>query len=135
MLEPPPNNDQMRCPNCAELIKREAILCRFCDVGLSVKYFRPCPQCAESIRKDATYCRFCRSNVSNDPLTLSESIQQKISEFGKIDRYGSGVRQQVFEVIIRQALAGAPWREICAVPMRVNNISPEEVEAELEKRP
>jgi len=44
------------------------------------------------------------------------------------------VRQQVFEVIVRQALAGAPWREICAGPMQVNNISPDEVESEVKRR-
>jgi hypothetical protein len=48
--------------------------------------------------------------------------------------YGTGVRAQVFEVIVRQALAGAPWREICAGPMQVNNISPDEVEAEVKRR-
>lgn len=48
--------------------------------------------------------------------------------------YGSGVRAQVFEVIVRQALAGAHWREICAGPMQVNNISPEEVESEVKRR-
>ena len=48
--------------------------------------------------------------------------------------YGSGVRAQVFEVIVRQALAGAPWREICAGPMSVNNISPDEVETEVKRR-
>lgn len=53
---------------------------------------------------------------------------------GNTGSYGSGVRAQVFEVIVRQALAGAPWREICAGPMQVNNISPEEVEAEVKRR-
>ncbi|HMO19949.1 MAG TPA: hypothetical protein PKC98_03160, partial [Candidatus Melainabacteria bacterium] len=48
--------------------------------------------------------------------------------------YSNGVRTQVFEVIVRQALAGAPWREICAGPMQVNNISPDEVEAEVKRR-
>ncbi|MBC7997832.1 MAG: hypothetical protein IAF58_07810 [Leptolyngbya sp.] len=48
--------------------------------------------------------------------------------------YGSGVRAQVFEVIVRQALAGAPWREICAGPMQVNNITPDEVESEVKRR-
>jgi hypothetical protein len=48
--------------------------------------------------------------------------------------YGSGVRAQVFEVIVRQALAGAPWQDICHGPMQVNNISPEEVEAEVKRR-
>lgn len=53
---------------------------------------------------------------------------------GQTGSYGMGVRQQVFEVIVRQALAGAPWREICAGPMQVNNISPDEVEAEVKRR-
>ena len=44
------------------------------------------------------------------------------------------IRAEVFEVIVRQALAGAPWREICASPMRRNNITAEEVEAEVERR-
>ncbi len=56
------------------------------------------------------------------------------SAFSTVGSYGSGVRQQVFEVIVRQALAGAPWREICAGPMQVNNITPEEVEAEVKRR-
>lgn len=44
------------------------------------------------------------------------------------------IRDQIFEVIVRQALAGAPWREICAGPMKTNNITPEEVEAEVRRR-
>ncbi len=48
--------------------------------------------------------------------------------------YGMGVRQQVFEVIVRQALNGAPWREICETPMKVNNITEEEVQAEIDRR-
>lgn len=48
--------------------------------------------------------------------------------------YGAAVRDQVLEVIVRQAIAGAPWREICAGPMLVNNIRPEEVEAEVFRR-
>lgn len=53
---------------------------------------------------------------------------------GQSGSYGMGVRQQVFEVIVRQALAGAQWRELCAGPMQVNNISPEEVESEVKRR-
>ena len=53
---------------------------------------------------------------------------------GSPGSYGSGVRAQVFEVIVRQALAGAPWREICAGPMSVNGISPDEVESEVKRR-
>jgi len=47
---------------------------------------------------------------------------------------GSDVRSQVFEVIVRQAITGAPWREICARPLRVNQITADEVEAEVSKR-
>src|SRR5271156_1167693 len=48
--------------------------------------------------------------------------------------HSTGVRAQVFEVIVRQAIAGAPWREICAGPMQVNNITAEEVQAEGDSR-
>ncbi|MBS1992618.1 MAG: hypothetical protein JSS83_19000 [Cyanobacteria bacterium SZAS LIN-3] len=48
--------------------------------------------------------------------------------------YGSGIRQQVLEVIVRQAVAGAPWKEICKGPMQVNGITIEEVEAEVARR-
>ncbi len=48
--------------------------------------------------------------------------------------YGSGIRAQVFEVIVRQALAGAPWKEICAGPMKVNSITEDEVEVEVDRR-
>ena len=44
------------------------------------------------------------------------------------------VRSQVFEVIVRQGAAGAPWREICSGPMKVNNIDPEEIEQEINRR-
>lgn len=50
------------------------------------------------------------------------------------DNYGCGVRAEVFEVIVRQAMAGAPWREICAGSMQVNNITPEQIEAEVKRR-
>ena len=48
--------------------------------------------------------------------------------------YGTGVRAQVFEVIVRQAIAGAPWKEICQGPMQVNAISPDDVEREILRR-
>lgn len=49
-------------------------------------------------------------------------------------RFGATVRQQVFEVIVRQALAGAPWQMICAGPMQVNNISEADVYGEVVRR-
>jgi hypothetical protein len=53
---------------------------------------------------------------------------------GGVAQYGEAVRAQVREVIVRQALAGAPWREICAGPMAVNGISVIEVYAEVARR-
>jgi uncharacterized Zn finger protein (UPF0148 family) len=51
-----------------------------------------------------------------------------------IQTHGAGVRKQVFEVIVRQAMAGAPWRQICEGPMKVNGIDPEDIEAEVARR-
>jgi hypothetical protein len=45
------------------------------------------------------------------------------------------VRAKVFEVIVRQAIAGAPWRDICAGPMQVNGIDPEDVQREVDRQP
>lgn len=48
--------------------------------------------------------------------------------------YGTGIRSQVFEVIVRQALEGQPWRETCVGPMTLNAISVDEIEAEVDRR-
>ncbi|MBS2006805.1 MAG: hypothetical protein JST01_07190 [Cyanobacteria bacterium SZAS TMP-1] len=50
------------------------------------------------------------------------------------DEVLSGVRDQVFEVVVRQGMAGAPWREICALPMRTNSIDPDDVQKEIDRR-
>ncbi len=68
---------------------------------------------------------------TKDSQTNTGSSASFVSAVGS---YGSGVRAQVFEVIVRQALAGTQWRAICAVPMQSNNISPDEVEAEVKRR-
>lgn len=46
----------------------------------------------------------------------------------------TGIRAQVFEVIVKQAMAGAPWREICVGPMKVNKISVQQIEEEIARR-
>jgi len=75
------------------------------------------------------------ANVSQSNQAVPKPTPQPTTPFMTgAGSYGSGVRAQVFEVIVRQALAGAPWREICAGPMQVNNITAEEVEAEVKRR-
>jgi len=48
--------------------------------------------------------------------------------------YGAGVRRQVFEVVVRQALVGAPWQQICRGQMLANAISEDEIEQEVNRR-
>lgn len=132
----PPTPDEISCPNCGEVIKKEATLCRFCQHGLSSEHFRRCPDCAEMVRIESKLCRFCRhvfdSNSGQKQSDRSRSISARSAPSDS--SYGSGVRAQVFEVIVRQAMAGAPWREICAGPMQVNHINPDDVEAEVRRR-
>jgi hypothetical protein len=63
-----------------------------------------------------------------------EETDRKASELKAAELPIGSIRQQVFEVVVRQALKGAPWRELCAGPMLVNQITPEEIEAEVKKR-
>lgn len=44
------------------------------------------------------------------------------------------LRQAVLEVVVKQALAGAPWRELCKGPMEINGITESEIEAEVVRR-
>lgn len=43
-------------------------------------------------------------------------------------------RQKIFEVIVRQAIGGAPWRDICRGPMQANKITEDEIIAEVKAR-
>lgn len=76
-----------------------------------------CQNCGKSIKAIYVYCPHCGKRASD----------------GK-GNFDSAIRSNVFEVIVRQALAGAPWREICAGPMLVNNITFEEIEEEVRRR-
>jgi phosphoribosylaminoimidazole-succinocarboxamide synthase len=46
----------------------------------------------------------------------------------------NGIRAQIVEVVVRQAIAGARWREICAAAMQANQITPEQIEEEMSRR-
>lgn len=63
--ENPSESGLASCPNCAEAIRANAIICRFCQSGLSLAHFRKCPKCAEMVRRKASRCRFCQSNIAD----------------------------------------------------------------------
>ena len=68
------------------------------------------------------------------PTGAKKSSNWGIFQQGGKGGYGEGVKAQVFEVIVRQGVIGAPWRELCAGPMKINNIDPVEVQTEIDRR-
>jgi hypothetical protein len=96
-----------------------------------------CAHCPRKLEDDWLFCPRCGKKIkgAGEPQTakkLSRSFQNE--EIEHFAQYGSALRDQVFEVVVRHALAGAPWKEICAGPMLVNDIDPLEVEAEVSRR-
>ncbi|CAN5296807.1 hypothetical protein BH10CYA1_BH10CYA1_28890 [soil metagenome] len=133
------NSKQKKCPFCKELTPESEIQCRHCHLDTTAPY-EPCPQCGFIIKSEAVVCRHCHYALGGDVAGWDTPGDAKVNKEGRpipaldAKKYGEGVRSQVFEVIVRQGLAGAPWRIICAGPMQVNNISPDDVEAEINRR-
>jgi len=80
----------------------------------------------------AKLCRFCGTVEGASIGTKGK--RNKLPEQAPSGVYGASIKQQVFEVIVRQAMAGAPWKEICKGPMIANGIDPKEIEEELSHR-
>jgi hypothetical protein len=116
--------------------------CSICDLPLKPEW-KFCPDCGYNAPGwDEHMLPLFDDGEASGSFTLTvggqqhqPQIQGNIESFAPpVAPYGNGVRAQVFEVIVRQALAGAPWREICEGPMFVNKITHEEVEAEVRRR-
>lgn len=83
-----------------------------------------CKTCRKALQPEWQFCPQCGQKSE-----IAEPGSQQ-----KEPMYGTAVRQQVFEVIVRQAIAGAPWRLICKGPMMINKITEAEIEAEVARR-
>jgi hypothetical protein len=85
-----------------------------------------CANCRNALQSNWLFCPFCGHKAA--------AVQQTVSADSRAGSYGAGVRAQIFELAVRQALSGGAWRQTCASAMKSNNITPEEVEAEAIRR-
>jgi hypothetical protein len=120
-----------------------AIYCRLLSERLIGKYNKDLSYClAVHLVKDLETSPGERRMLSSDAqLVMSKKVHahlENMEEAAKLPPPATdeamSVRAQVFEVIVRQAIAGAPWQEICAQPMRIQNITVEEVQEEVKRR-
>jgi small subunit ribosomal protein S1 len=74
------SEELINCPNCDEPIQSTAIMCRFCQSGLSKQHFRECPLCCEMVRVDALVCRYCSSEISNALIDNSQAAWIFVAE-------------------------------------------------------
>jgi len=69
-----------------------------------------CKTCIRTLDPEWQRCPWCGDNMA----VSVEAVSYR--------EYRADIRERVFELIVRQAMAGVPWREICAGPMRMNEI-------------
>ena len=121
--------------------------CKNCKKQLEPDWFF-CPGCGSAVHETSVMGDYLRNaekiddspgQQKNQANTIADKIRNAFAHGPKTEpvdgsKYGAVMRAQVLEVVVRQAIAGAPWQEICRGPMEVNSITIEEVEEEVQKR-
>ncbi len=89
-----------------------------------------CNRCGHNLDLTWRACPMCGTIISFP----GDKFRGQDSPRGSGKYSNLALRAQVVEVIVRQAIAGAPWKEICRGPMQVNNITVDEIEIEVKRR-
>lgn len=127
--------NHMQCLKCKGKVESDWVFCPNCGKPRALMT----PPLSDS-NVDAVFDAMMKKGALASTSPVRDKLQDNVlafeSKMSVQEQAGltCGVRSQVFEVIVRQALAGAPWRAICQGPMQVNNISPDEIQAEVERR-
>jgi hypothetical protein len=90
-----------------------------------------CPDCKNNLENNWLFCPFCGHKAVP---TQAQSPAPVPAQAPRASSYGSGIRAQIMELAVRQALCGQPWRQTCASVMKANNITEHEVEEEVRRR-
>jgi hypothetical protein len=88
-----------------------------------------CLSCKSALESNWLFCPHCGHKAS-----LQRHATGEVRTGFSSGSYGMGVRSQILELAVRQAMVGGPWKEQCAHAMATNSISADEVETEVRRR-